>query len=103
MTSRWKKFIVIIVGSLVIAFLAGPPMAFAYKFPKAFMAHENHGSKKGFCALKYIFNKDKLDRNEALLVNKAEIEICRSIFFDHNESMNAPPFDAVQIFPPLRC
>ena len=103
MTSRWKTFIVIIVGSLVIAFLVGPPMAFVYKFPKAFMAHENNGPKKGFCAPKYTFNKDKLDGNDALLVNQAEIEICRSIFFDHNYSMNDQPFDALQIFPPLRC
>ena len=103
MTSCWKKFMFIIAGSLVIVFLAGPPMAFAYKFPKAFLAQEKNASKKGFCAPKYIFNKDKLDGNEAILENEAETEINQITFFNPVRFMNGLPFESIPLSPPLRC
>ena len=103
MSFRWKKFVIMIVGILVIAFLAGPPIAFAYKFPKAFLAQEKNGSKKGFCAPKYIFNKVQLDGNEAILKSKAEIEINQLTFFNPVHSMNGLPFVSIPLSPPLRC
>jgi hypothetical protein len=60
MPGRHQTHIIIIAAALIIAFLAGPPVAFASKLPKACnIFQEKKAAKLGPCGHDVTFTKDK--------------------------------------------
>ena len=105
MSSSLKPYLTALVLILLVALLAGPPLAFAAKLPTACnIFHGKKAAKLGPCGHDVTFTKDKPHFGETAVSNDTYFESLETAFVLQNSQLSFF-FPSVIILDsvPLRC
>jgi hypothetical protein len=105
MSSRFKPYLFILLGILLVAILLNPPVAFATKLPTACnIFNKTQIEKSGPCGHQALFPKDKPFGNEVLFSSSADFGISDCLLFQNIfSSVSAPSVTIPKSAAPLRC
>ncbi len=105
MPGRFKIYMVIISMALIIAFLLGPPAAFASKLPThCNIFHKNMKDKTGCCGHRAVSKiQDNSYETPAVLLSRVDFEIGYFLVAQNNFPSFFYSFPSNSQFSPLRC
>ena len=105
MSSRFKPYLFILLGILLVAILLNPPVAFATKLPTACnIFNKTQIEKSGPCGNQALFSSDKSFANEILFSSGIDFGISDCLLFQINfSSLSVPSVTIPKSAAPLRC
>jgi len=104
MSGRFKSYVLIILGALIVALLLGPPLAFATKLPKACnIFQENKINKSGPCGHQVTLSKVKCHEGGVGFVSTIDFGICNSLMVPISHPALSVPSENILNTAPLRC
>jgi hypothetical protein len=105
MSRRFKPYLFVILITLIISFVMGPPVAFATKLPKACnIFNKTQIEKSGPCGHQALFSNDKSVGNEVLFSSGVEFGNGDCLLFQNIFSpLSVPSVTSSKSAAPLRC
>jgi len=106
MSHRFRLFGFIVLTSLIVVLLMGPPLAIASKLPKACNIFDKKAADKaGPCGHRAMFLKiqDKSFEVEAVLFFNVDLETIQIFIIHNNPTSVFLPLDSNTQSNPLRC
>lgn len=105
MSGRFNSYMLIILATLIMALLLGPPVAFASKLPTACnIFQEKKAAKLGTCGHQVTFTKDKFHWDEMAFSNGTDSgRVETLVVFQNNHLSLSFPSVIFLNSVPLRC
>ncbi len=104
MTDPKKTYMIFLLTGLVIAFLVGPPVAFATRLPTACnIFQEKKAAKLGTCGPQVTFSKDKFHSGEMVFSTGTDSGSNETTLVQNNNFSIFSRFVTIPNSAPLRC
>lgn len=104
MSGRFRPYMLIILATLIVALLLGPPVVFATKLPAACNIFQGKkGAKSGSCGHNVTFSKDKFHLSDMIFSVGVDPEANVTALAPINHHSSFFSFTIIPNSMPLRC